>query len=253
MWDSTPTNHNMHNHSVWLEKLILETCFSWNTNIFHQNTKQSTYSCCGWRWTLRFSTPVQAASPASPQPCEVFAGVVYTDLTFKSRSPPTPPPHRHHRDRVAGRPSYMAGQRGVPSLIGTAAVTHRMGKWQGRWLRGMAPGSVPPVLAQWKGRDGEPCLSAHWSRASPPLAVVRAKGQLRPTDGSYGVTHSPHTRGVSPCRLGLCCPPPPPDSWWPHEDVRLRIATPSPMGSCILQTTLARLALYLFDVSHVVH
>jgi len=36
----------------------------------------------------------------------------------------------------------------------------RMGKWQGRWLRRVAPGSIPPILARWKGRDGEPSLSA---------------------------------------------------------------------------------------------
>lgn len=93
-------------------------------------------------------------------------------------------PFHHRRDGVAGCPSYVVGQHGIPRLIGTAAVTHRMGKWQGRWLRGVASGSIPPFPAWWKGRDGEPSLSVHWSRASPPLAAIRAKGQLRPADGS---------------------------------------------------------------------
>lgn len=57
-------------------------------------------------------------------------------------------PSYHNRERAAGCPSYMAGQRGVPRLIGTVAVAHRMGKWQGRWLHGMASGSIPPFLAQ---------------------------------------------------------------------------------------------------------
>lgn len=93
-------------------------------------------------------------------------------------------PLHHRRDGVVGCPSYMVGQHGIPRPIGTAAVTHRMGKWQGRWLRGVASGNIPPFLAWWKGRDGEPSLSVHWSRASPPLAAIRAKGQLRPADGS---------------------------------------------------------------------
>lgn len=93
-------------------------------------------------------------------------------------------PFHHRRDGVAGCPSYVVGQHGIPRLIGTAAVTHRMGKWQGRWLRGVASGSIPPFPAWWKGRDGEPSLSVHWSRASPPLAAIRAKGQLRPAEGS---------------------------------------------------------------------
>lgn len=60
----------------------------------------------------------------------------------------------------------------------------RMGKWQGRWVHRVAPGSVSSILAWWKSRDREPSLAVHWSRASPPLATVRAKGQIRPADGS---------------------------------------------------------------------
>lgn len=126
-------------------------------------------------------------------------------------------PSRHRRDRVAGCPSYVAGLRGVPRLVGSAAVTHRMGKWQGQWLRGVASGSSLSFLARWKGRDGEPSLSVHWSRASPPLATIRVKGQLSRRTGpgcaSYTVTHS-HTRGVTPCHSGLAAP----HDWWPHED-----------------------------------
>jgi len=120
-------------------------------------------------------------------------------------------PSHHHGDRLAGCPSYVAGQRGVPRLVGTAAVTHRMGEWQGRWLRGVASGSIRPFLARWKGRD-EHSLSEHWSRASPPLATVRAKGQLRPTDGSCvrpacvlrsdSFSHP----GSESFPFGLCCP-----------------------------------------------
>lgn len=113
---------------------------------------------------------------------EVFVGVV--DMSDIRKQIISDFPSHHYRDGVPGCPSFVAGQRGVPRLIGIAAVTHRMGKWQGRWLHGVASGSIPPFLAWWKGRDGEPSLSVHWSRASPPLATVRAKGQLRPTDGS---------------------------------------------------------------------
>lgn len=130
----------------------------------------------------RFSTLEKAVTSTSTQHQSVCWGCLHgSDI---HRQIISDFPSHHHRDRVAGCPSYMAGQRGVPRLIGTAAVTHRMGKWQGRWLRCVASGSVPPFLARWKGRDGEPSLSVHWSRASPPLATVRAKGQLRPTDGS---------------------------------------------------------------------
>lgn len=142
--------------------------------------------------------------------------------------------HHHHRDRVSGCPSYVAGQHGVPRLIGTAAVTHRMEKWQGRWLHGVASGSIPPFLARWKGKDREPSLSVHWSRASPPLATVRAKGQLRPTDGScIRILWSDSFSHPGIESLSLWSALPPTSGGHMRMPIPLRIA-PSPMSWCTL-------------------
>lgn len=142
--------------------------------------------------------------------------------------------HHHHRDRVSGCPSYVAGQHGVPRLIGTAAVTHRMEKWRGRWLHGVASGSIPPFLARWKGKDREPSLSVHWSRASPPLATVRAKGQLRPTDGScIRILWSDSFSHPGIESLSLWSALPPTSGGHMRMPIPLRIA-PSPMSGCTL-------------------
>ena len=125
-----------------LEKVLAE-----NTKIFHQPQNKTPISGQLRQQVSSFSPHCCRPSCHHPLLTKVFAWIVYTDLTFTSRSSLTFP-SCHNRDRVAGRPSYVAGQRGVPRLIGTAAVTHRMGEWQGRWLRGVAPGSIRPFLAR---------------------------------------------------------------------------------------------------------
>lgn len=70
-------------------------------------------------------------------------GFAWINLTFTGGSPASFSPFHHRRDGVAGLPTWR-GQHGSATLVGTAVVTHRMGKWRGRWLRGVASGSVPP-------------------------------------------------------------------------------------------------------------
>lgn len=109
-----------------------------------------------------------------PLHTKVVAGVVYVNLTFTSRSSLTFPPTTTTEMELLAVLPYMAGQRGLPRLIGTTAVTRRMGKWQGRWLRGMASGSVPSLPGPVKGQGwgalslsalikGQPSISHHQS------------------------------------------------------------------------------------------
>lgn len=170
------------------------------------------------------------------------------NLTFTRRFLVTFPPTTPQTELLAVLPVWQGSMTSPSSLA--LQLSPRMGKWQGRWLCGMASGSIPPFLAWWKGRDGESSLSEHWSRASPPLATVRAKGQLRPMDescvhirwsnsfshpGSESLslwsvlppTHGCHMRMAIPLSL----------PWWFEESCRL-----NPLKYP-----------FLFDVSHKIH
>lgn len=71
-------------------------------------------------------------------------GFTWINLTFTGGSPASfSPSTTAETEWLAVLPTWR-GQHGSAALVGTAAVTHRMGKWRGRWLRGVASGSVPP-------------------------------------------------------------------------------------------------------------
>lgn len=156
------------------------------------------------------------------------------NLTFTRRLSVTFPPTTTQIELLAVLPVWQ-GSVTSPSLL-APQLSPRMGKWQGRWLRGMASGSIPPFLAWWKGRDGESSLSAHWSRASPPLATVRAKGQLRPMDGScVHIRWSNSFSHPGSESLSLWCVLPPTHGCHMRMAIPVRIVTPSQMVRWILQ------------------
>lgn len=177
---------------------------------------------------------------------KMFAEVVYMDLTFTSRSSVTFPPTTAEIELLAVLPTWQGSVASPGSLAPQLSPTG--------WKSGRVDGSAAwllaaslPFLAQWKGRDGEPSLSVHWSRASPLLATIRAKGQLRPTDASCvhilwsdSFSH-PGSESLS---LLVCAAL---YYWWLQEDsVPLRIVTPSLMGWCILRAELSQMLNFPF-------
>lgn len=130
------------------------------------------------------------------------------NLTFTRRFLVTFPPTTPQAELLAVLPVRQGSVTSPSSLA--LQLSPRMGKWRGRLACVMAPGSIPPFLVWWKGRDGESSLSVHWSRASPPLATVGAKGQLRPTDGScvhIGWSNSSSHPGSESLSLWSVLPP----------------------------------------------
>lgn len=123
----------------------------------------------------------------------------------------------HPPQRQGCWPSFLRGRAEWRPLAPWRCSCHpRMGKWWGRWLRRMAPGSVPPILARWKARDREPksrsglirgqisishCQSQRSAKANRWVLLVHPMERITLTSRGGSPRHFSHMIMTTPLRI----------------------------------------------------